>query len=47
MHGITTRVNMVDVINPPITAQAMGERKEALSPKPNVSGKRRKKPSAG
>jgi len=31
---------MVDVINPPITARAIGDLNEALSPKPNVRGRR-------
>ena len=29
-HGITTKVNNVEVVNPPITANAIGEGKEAL-----------------
>ena len=39
-HGITTSVNSVEVIRPPITASAMGERSAAPSPKPRVRGKR-------
>ena len=37
-HGITTSVNSVEVVNPPITASAMGERNAAPSPKPKVNG---------
>ncbi len=37
-HGITISVIKVDVVKPPITASAMGDRNEALSPKPSVNG---------
>jgi len=37
-HGITTSVNIVEVTSPPITASAIGDLSEALSPKPNVRG---------
>ena len=35
---MTTSDMMVDVTNPPITANAMGERREAPSPKPKHMG---------
>ena len=35
---MTIKVNKVEVTNPPITAHAIGALKDALSPKPKVSG---------
>jgi hypothetical protein len=41
-HGITIRVRIVDVTSPPITASAIGDLSDALSPMPIVSGRRAK-----
>jgi hypothetical protein len=41
-HGITMRVRIVEETRPPITAIAIGDLSEALSPRPIVRGIRQK-----